>query len=143
MSSNQSGQKGSNGVAVRAARLQERLNHREAVIVEKNNELDKLSRQLVAREKEIKQKTTEIAELKTKLAVKDTEPRHKKPTVRNRILAVSVSILFGISTILFNLANSLLTNRPPDPNGTVVFGAAAAIYVVCTVVTVFMLGGGN
>jgi Mrp family chromosome partitioning ATPase len=142
MSSNQPdpNQKGSNDVEVLAARLQERLDNREAVIIEKSSELDRLSKQLTTREKEIKQKTIEIAELKTKVAVKDTELEHKKPTIKNRILAVSVSLLFGVSTILFNLANSLLTNKPPEPKGTVIFDVAAIIYIICAVVTVLNAG---
>ncbi len=124
------------------ARLQEQLNNRDSLVAQKIRELDRISRELAGQKKENKRITAEIIELKVTLAKKETELEHKKPRLRNRVLAVCITLFFGVSTILFNLANSLLTNKPPETGpGAIILDAAIVIYAICAIVTVFMLGG--
>jgi len=56
-------------------------------------------------------------------------------------LALIVSVLFGAATILFNLGNSMITASPPDAKGNTLIFTAAVIYVVASLVTIFILGG--
>ena len=116
--------------------MQKELEFRETILIERAKELEKTNEKLEKREEEL---TT----LKVQLEGKDVELKHKKGNLKTRILAAIVSVLFGVSTILFNYANSLLTTKPPDPNGNTMLDLAGLIYLVCVIVTIFMLGGGN
>jgi len=116
--------------------LQRELEFRETILNERGKELEQANIKLEQREQEL---TT----LKVELEGKNVELKHKKGNLKTRVLAAIVSVLFGVSTILFNYANSLITAKPPNPNGNVLLGIAGLIYLACVIVTIFMLGGGN
>lgn len=116
--------------------MQKELEFRETILIERSHALEKTNEKLEKREEEL---TT----LKVQLEGKDVELKHKRGNLKTRILAAIVSVLFGVSTVLFNYANSLVTAKPPDPNGNVMLGIAGLIYIICAIVTIFMLGGGN
>ena len=73
------------------------------------------------------------------LEVTRVELGQKKKPLKTRFLAVIVSLLFGAATILFNLGNSMITATPPDVKGNTLLFIAVVIYIVATLVTVFIL----
>jgi hypothetical protein len=116
--------------------MKRELEFRETILNERGKELEQANIKLERR-------AQELTTLKVELEGKNVELKHKKGNLKTRVLAAIVSVLFGVSTILFNYANSLLTAKPPDPNGNVLLGIAGLIYLACVIVTIFMLGGGN
>jgi hypothetical protein len=125
-----------NELRIQWGMMQRELEFREMILTERGKELERANIKLSQREQEL---TT----LKVELEGKNVELKHKKGSLKTRVLAGIVSVLFGVSTILFNYANSLLTAKPPEANGNVLLGIAGLIYLACVIVTIFMLGGGN
>ena len=88
-------------------------------------------------------KDLEISRLRLQVALQGSELDKRKRTWKTKLLAVFVSLLFGVTAILFNIANSLLTSNPPNPLGTTILAGAFLIYIACAFVTTFILEGNN
>lgn len=122
--------------------LQKELEYKEKAFIQRGEELERAYDQLKQRESELQQKTADLIELRVKLEAKTVElGQRKKPLIK--IIAIIVSLLFGVTNVLFNLANNMIGAKPPDPNGNVLIAIAATIYFACAVITIFVLGGGN
>lgn len=130
--------------------MQKTLEYKEAELIQRSKELEKIHSELKRRENELerqgevlKQQSSELTDLKIRLEVTKVELGQKKTTFGTRFLAVLVSVLFGAATILFNLGNSMITANPPDTKGNTLLFLAAIIYIAASVMTVFILGGSN
>ena len=91
----------------------------------------------------LQKKDAEINELKLQVALQSNELDKKKPGLKTKILAVFVSLLLGVSSVLTNVASNFVTSIPPNPIGITLFSVVAIIYVICTLITIFVLGETN
>src|SRR5947207_9206701 len=52
----------------------------------------------------------------------------KKTPIWKMTLAFFTSILFGITSIMFNVGTSMLTSKPPEPSGNILLTLAGIIF---------------
>ena len=89
---------------------------------------------------ELKHKEEDLKQIKQQLDALQNQPKKKAP-VWKMVLAFSISILFGITSIMFNIGTSMATAKPPDPFGNTLLALAGIIFVICTLVSTFIIGG--
>lgn len=106
-------------------------------------EMEEMREEMKFREIVSEKKDAEISKLTLQVALQSSELDKRKYTLKAKFLAVFVSLLFGITSVLFNVASSFVTNTPSNPIGNTLFVIAALVYLICTVITIFMLGGNN
>ncbi len=106
-------------------------------------EMEEMREEMKFREIVSEKKDVEISKLTLQVALQSSELDKRKYTLKAKFLAVFVSLLFGITSVLFNVASSFVTNTPSNPIGNTLFVIAALVYLICTVITIFMLGGNN
>jgi hypothetical protein len=106
-------------------------------------EMEEMREEMKFREIVSEKKDAEISKLTLQLALQGSELDKRKYTLKAKFLAIFVSLLFGITSVLFNVASSFVTNTPSNPIGNTLFVIAALVYLICTVITIFMLGGND
>lgn len=128
---------------MQVVRMQAELTQRSLELDRVQAELRRREQELEKREEELKQKETALTDLRVKFEVSRVELGHKKPTLTSRLIAFIVGIFFGVTTVLFNQANSMINAKPPDPAGNTLLVIAAILYFGCLIATVFIAGGGK
>jgi hypothetical protein len=98
--------------------------------------------QFVTIRAELKYRDEALRDTRLQLVALQNQPK-KKTSVWKMILAFSISILFGVTSIMFNVGTSMLTSKPPDPSGNILLVLAGIIFVICTLVSTFIVGGSN
>jgi hypothetical protein len=104
--------------------------------------LNELRIQFVSIRAELKHKEETLNDARLQLVHLQSQPQKKTP-IWKMTLAFFTSILFGITSIMFNVGTSLLTSKPPDPSGNILLTLAGIIFVICTLVSTFIVGGSN
>lgn len=104
--------------------------------------LNELRIQFVSIRAELKHREETLNDTKLRLANLQNQPQKKTP-IWKMTLAFFTSILFGITSIMFNIGTSMLTSKPPEPPGNILLTLAGIIFVICTLVSTFIVGGSN
>jgi hypothetical protein len=91
---------------------------------------------------ELKYKDEAFQEMRRQLSILQNQPARKKP-VWKMVLALLISILFGVTSVLLNIGTSLLTSKPPDPSGNTLIALGSVVFIICTVIQTLIVGGSN
>jgi hypothetical protein len=141
---------------IRYMLMQKELELKDSIIFQRDQELTKVNSELLRHRSEVEQRedalekrVSEISDLKiqfevtkVKLTQAQSELVKKRSIVRSMILAASISVLFGVTTIMFNLGNSMITTTPPNAQGNTLLIIAVIVYLVATVVNIINSGKG-
>ena len=103
--------------------------------------LNELRIHFVTMRAELKYKDETLQTMSRQLVALQNQPAKKGP-VWKMVLAFSISILFGVTSVLFNVGCSLLTSKPPDPSGNTLLALTGIVFFICTLIATF-IGGGN
>src|SRR4051794_36430731 len=116
---------------VHLASMQTELHFKALELAQRKLEFDRIQAELDKRQDELEQKTIELTDMRVKFEGTRVELLHKsrrRPFV-SKVLAFIVCIFFGLTTVLFNHANSLVDAK--DPNANIYFSIAIILYVGC------------
>src|SRR5260370_24316695 len=104
--------------------------------------LNELRIQFVTIRAELKYKDDALQETRQQLTALQNQPKKKRP-VWKMILAFFISILFGVTSIMFNVGSSMLASKPPEPFANTFLTLAGIVFVICTLAATFIVGGSN
>lgn len=130
-----------NRLIIEAVACQLKSEYMESEIVKKNEELKNVHEEMKFREILSEKKDAELNKLKLRVELQSSELDKRKSTLKTKLLAVIVSLLSGVASVMVNVASNFLTSTSSNPVGNTILGIAAFIYLICTVMTIFILGG--
>lgn len=125
------------------ARMQAELSQRSLELNRVLAELKRQAQELEKRDDELKLRVSEITNLKVEFEKTKVELKQKRSTFKSKAMAVILGVFYGLATILFNQANSMINATPSEPGGTAMLAMAGILYFGCLIGTVFIAGGSN